>query len=264
VSVQAQPADPPALRLAVRLMSYGDYQDAAWTHLPALGVKYLFMQTPSPDQVDAVISKLKANKLEALVLRGSAELSKESFVEDLKAQLDICRTMGVHYMFLSAKRGEASKEVAYERLRAAGDEARARDVVIALETHPDLGTNGDVQIETMRAIDHPNVRVNFDTANITYYNENTTALDELKKSIAYVATFELKDHMGGLESWDFPVLGKGKVDFRTILETLRENAYAGPVTIEFEGTKGVTLTQEQTLQAIADSVAYARTLTNFE
>ncbi len=264
VSVHAQPADPPVLRLAVRLMSYGDYQDAAWTHLPSIGVKYVFMQTPGPDQVDAIASKLTANKLEALVLRGSAELSKESFVEDLKAQLDTCQKMGVHYMFLSAKRGEVSKEVAYERLRAAGDEARARDLVIALETHPDLGTNGDVQLETMKAIDHPNVRVNFDTGNITYYNENTTALDELKKSIAYVATFELKDHMGGLESWDFPMLGKGKVDFGAILATLRENKYAGPVTIEFEGTKGVTLTQEQTLQAIADSVAYARTLADFE
>ena len=45
---------------------------------------------------------------------------------------------------------------------------------------------------------------------------------------------------------------------------LRESGYAGPVTIEFEGTKGVELTREQTLQAIADSVAFVRSLGGFD
>lgn len=263
-SVIAQQGDAPAWPLAVRIMSYGDFQDAAWEHLPSIGVKYLFMSVPKVDEVEATKLKLKAHGLTPLVFRGSADLSRDSFVEELGSQLDACETMGVHYLFLSAKRGDASKETAYARLRAAGDAAKARGVVIALETHPDLGTNGDVQVETMKAIDHPNVRVNFDTANITYYNEGTTALDELTKSIEYVGTVELKDHTGGLETWDFPMLGKGRVDFPAILALLREHEYRGPITLEFEGTKGVTLDKDQTLQAIADSVAYARTLGQFE
>ena len=260
----AQDAGAAPWRLAVRIMSYGKYQDAAWTHLPEIGVKYLFLQTPTPDELASTVQKLKDHGLSALVLRGSADLSKETFVEELTPQLETCETMGVHYLFLSAKRGDAPKEVAYERLRAAGDVAKKHDAIIALETHPDLGTTGTVQVETMKAIDHPNIRVNFDTANITYYNDNTTALDELKKSVDYVGTVELNDHAGGLENWDFPVLGNGKADFPAILALLREHGYGGPVTIEFEGTKGVTLNQEQTLQAIADSVAYARTVGNFE
>jgi sugar phosphate isomerase/epimerase len=79
-----------------------------------------------------------------------------------------------------------------------------------------------------------------------------------------VATVEFKDHNGLVETWNFPVVGKGMVDFRALIDLLKKNGYAGPVTIEFEGTKGVELNEAQTLQAIADSVAYTRTLAEFD
>jgi sugar phosphate isomerase/epimerase len=249
--------------LAVRIMSYGDYQEAGWAHLQQIGVKFVFMAAPAQADVESTQQMLATYGLTPLVFRGSADLSKDTFAEELEPQLAVCEQMGVKYLFLSAKRGDSPKEAAYERLRAAGVAAKAHGVIIGLETHPDLGTNGAVQIETMRAVNHPNIRVNFDTANITYYNENTSAVDELKKSIDYIATVEFKDHSGGLETWDFPVLGKGIVDIPAIIAMLREKGYAGPVTLEFEGTKGVELSREQTFQAIADCVAYARSIGNF-
>lgn len=53
--------------------------------------------------------------------------------------------MGVRYMFLSPKHTGVDKETAYERLRRLGEIAKGYGVIITLETHPDLGTNGDVQ-----------------------------------------------------------------------------------------------------------------------
>lgn len=250
--------------LAVRIMSYGDYQEAGWAHLQQIGVKYVFMSVPAPEEVEATQAKLASFGLTPVVFRGSADLSKDTFAAELEPQLAVCEQMGVKYLFLSAKRGDSPKEAAYERLRAAGDAAKAHGVVIGLETHPDLGTNGAVQVETMQAVNHPNIRVNFDTANITYYNKDTSAVAELTKSIDYVATVEFKDHSGAFETWEFPVLGQGVVDIPAIVAMLRDHAYAGPVTLEFEGTEGVKLTQEQTLQAIADCVVYARSVGNFK
>jgi len=257
-------ANESAWPLAVRIHSYGKYQDAAWAHLQEIGVKHIFLPVPKPGEADAVIQKLKANGLKAIVLRGDAELSNETFVKDITPQLAVCNKMGVKYMFLSAKRKDVPKATVYARLRAAGDVAKKYGVIIALETHPDLGTNGAVQVETMQAVNHPNIRVNFDTANITYYNKNTSAAAELKKSLPYVATVEFKDHSGDFETWVFPALGQGIVDVSTIAGMLREHGYAGPVTLEFEGTKGVELSEEETKKAIADSVAYARTQGNFK
>ena len=190
--------------LAVRIMSYGDYQEDGYAHLQSIGVKYVFMSAPEASEVDAVRAKLAKYGLTPLVFRGSAELSKETFAQDLAPQLAVCEAMGVKYMFISAKRGESSLETAYARLRAAGDIAKKHGVTVDIETHPDLGTNGDVQVATMQAIGHPNIRVNFDTANVTYYNHGTSAVAELKKSIEYVRTVEFKDHTGGFETWDFP------------------------------------------------------------
>lgn len=250
--------------LAVRVMSYGKFQDAAWAHLQEIGVKYVFMAVPAPDQADAEMQRLAQFGLKPLVVRCGAELAKDTFLDDIAVQLETCEKMGVKYMFMSAKRGELSKEAAFERLRAAGDLAQRSGVTVTLETHPDLGTNGAVQVETMEAINHPNIRVNLDTANITYYNKGTSADAELAKSIEYVATVEFKDHSGAFETWEFPVLGHGIVDFPKIVEMLQEHRYSGPVTLEFEGVKGVELDEVQTKQAIADSVAYARSLGCFE
>ena len=249
-----------ASALACRLTSYGKFEETAWTHLPSIGVNYVFLSVPAPDKVDETMKRLKANNLTPLVIRGNTDLSKESCVDELGAQLAICEKMGVKYMFLSPKRNGAEKPVIYDRLRRAGDIAKKHGVTITLETHPDLGTNGDVHLETMKAINHPNIRVNFDTGNITFYNKDADAVAELKKIIDYVATVEVKDHSGGFEEWTFPALGQGKVNFPGIFQVLKEHHYAGPVTIEFEGVKGVDLTEDQTKKAIADSVAHIRSL----
>lgn len=259
----ADESTEPVNALACRLASYGKFQEAAWTHLPSIGVRYVFINAPAADQIEATNKRLAEHGLTAVVMRGDTDLSKADGVDKLAVQLATCKKMGVKYMFLSPKRHGAEKEVIYERLRQAGDIAAKHGVTIALETHPDLGTNGDVHLETMKAINHPNIRVNFDTANITYYNKNTDAPTELKKIIKYVATVEVKDHNGEYKTWNFPALGQGVVNIPEVLRILREHGYTGPVTTEIEGIRGVEWDEAQTKKNIADSVAYVRSLGAF-
>ena len=80
----------------------------------------------------------------------------------------------------------------------------------------------------------------------------------------YATLTQMKDHNSEFESWTFPALGKGKVNFPGIFQVLKEHNYTGPVTIEFEGVKGTDLTEEQTKQAIADSVAYLKSIAKFK
>lgn len=248
-------------KVACRLANYGpDNEDAGLQHIRDLGLHYVFMSIPKPEEVEATQQKLKDLGLELLVVRGDTDLSKDTSVDELRVQFETCKRLGVQYMFLSPKRHDAPFEVIYDRLRRAGDFAAANGVTLVLETHPDLGTNGDVHMATMKAINHPNVRVNFDTANITYYNHDTSAAAELEKCLDYVATVEVKDHNGQFETWDFPALGEGVVDFPAVFKLLKKHGYAGPVTIEVEGVKGIDWTLEDRQKALEDSVAYLRSI----
>jgi sugar phosphate isomerase/epimerase len=254
----------PANVLACRLANYKQFQEAAWEHLPSIGFQYVFIRVMPPDQIEATKRRLAQHGLKVAVIRGDTDLGRESSVDELAVQLETCEKLGVKYMFLSPKHTGVSQEVACARLRQAGDLARKHGVTIALETHPDLGTNGDVHVETMRAINHPNIRVNFDTGNVTYYNHDTDAATELAKCVDYVATVEFKDHNGEYETWNFPTIGTGVVDFPAVVKILKDHHYTGPITMEVEGVHGVETDEAEIKRYIEQSAAYVRSLGRFE
>ena len=91
----------------------------------------------------------------------------------------------------------------------------------------------------MEEIDHPQVRLNFDTGNIGYYNQGFDPADELEKVKHLVHNVHVKDSRGGFEDWYFPAVGDGgSVDFTRIRQILDGVGFAGPYTIEIEGIDG--------------------------
>jgi len=260
LALSAQAANP----LGVRIFSYGNFQDDAWKHLPSLGVHNVFLSIPPAAQADALKKKLADAKLKAPVMRGETDWTKPTAAKQLGEQLAVAQRLGVKYIFLSVKHPGVEKPLVYQRLREAGDVAKKYGLILVLETHPDLGTNADEHVATMKAVNHPNVRVNFDTGNITFYNTGRDAVSELKKVLPYLATVEIKDHNGQLKTWNFPPLGRGKVDIPGVLKVLAAHGYKGPVTLEIEGIEGVKKTHAQTLDDIAASVKYMRSLCKFE
>jgi sugar phosphate isomerase/epimerase len=255
---------PAANPLGVRIFSYGKFQEDAWKHLPAIGVRNVFLSVPPADQAAALKKKLADAKLKAPVMRGETDWTKPTAAQQLGTQLAIAKDLGARYIFLSVKHPGVEKPVVYQRLREAGDVAKKYGLILVLETHPDLGTNSDEHIATMKAVDHPNVRVNFDTGNITFYNTGRDAVSELKKVLPWLATVEIKDHNGQLQTWNFPPLGRGTVDIPGVLKVLGAHGYKGPISLEIEGITGVEKTRDQTLKDIADSVKYVRSLRTFE
>ncbi len=246
--------------IACRLASYGKFQDRAWSHLPEIGIRLIEMPVPAIGEHKDVKKRLADHGLHVSSFQALCDVSKPEAVEIMRPQLETCHAFGVQICFLSAKAGETDKSAVYKRLEAIGDEAGKLGVTVAMETHPDLITNGDIAYQTMNAIDHPHVRVNFDTANIYYYNQGRTAVGELAKIIDEVISVHLKDTSGGYQEWNFPVLGTGVVDFPHIFQMLAARGFTGPYTMELEGTKGIERDEVAQLQYVADSASYLRTL----
>jgi L-ribulose-5-phosphate 3-epimerase len=126
-----------------------------------------------------------------------------------------------------------------ENLRRLGNTAGERGITLTLETHKGPTQNAEAMLSLMSDVDHPQVRLNFDTGNIAYYNLGVDPCDELDKVKHLVRSVHLKDNRGGLEDWYFPALGDGgKVDFVRVREILDGVGFAGPYTIEIEGIGG--------------------------
>lgn len=133
----------------------------------------------------------------------------------------------------------SERRVVIGHLRELGETASALGVTIALETHKGPTQNAEAMLTLMGEIDHPNVRLNFDTGNIAYYNQGADPAAELEKVKHLVRNVHLKDNRGGFDDWYFPGLGDGgAVDFTRIRQVLDGVGFHGPYTVEIEGIGG--------------------------
>ena len=161
---------------------------------------------------------------------------------------------------VSVHAGDHDRNVIYERLRRIGENAAPLEIKVCMEMHLDLVHNGDVALETMQGINHPNVCINFDTDNVYFYNHNITAVGGLQKIINHVGAVHLKDTNGGYRAWHFPALGEGVVDFESVFQLLNNIGFHGPFSMELEGIKGEDLDEAGAQARVANSVNYLRSI----
>jgi L-ribulose-5-phosphate 3-epimerase len=246
--------------IACRFSSYGPFGQRAYEHIAAAGLKHVEIMVPTAERIDATAAELRKFGLSASSMHGTCDLRRPDLAQAIADQMPAFQALDCKILFVSIRRDDLPAETAYERLRQAGDAVAKYGVTIAIETHPDLGTNADVALETMKAVDHPNVRINFDTANLYFYNHGIDCVGEIRKIAPYVAAMHLKDTDGGYRHWHFPALGEGIVDFPGVFRVLDEMGYAGPYTLEIEGLEGEEKTEELVCRRVRDSVAYLRRL----
>lgn len=249
--------------IACREGSYGKFAGRAYKHLASLGVRHVEIAVPGADRIEATLAELNRFGLSASTLHGECDPQREDIAELVSSQMPAFEALGCRLMFASAQRGDLAPDTAYSRLRQAGDAAAAHGVTIVLETHPDLITNANVALETMRGVNHPNVRINFDTANLYFYNHDIDCVEQLRRVVEYVGAVHLKETDGGYRNWHFPALGEGVVDFAGVFDVLDEAGFEGPCTLEIEGIEGEERTESLVLERIAASVAYLSRLGRF-
>ncbi len=249
-----------AIRLACNPASYGPYADAAFPHLQALGVRYVELPMPAPDRLNALEEDLERYGLTVTSLMADCPITEEEVAHRFHRPLHVANRLGTGILFVSVHSHGTPLDTVYRRLREIGDVAADHGVKIALETHPDLANNGRVARQTMEAVNHPSVGINFDTANVLYYADGPSdTLEELKLVLPWVVSVHLKDYSGtGPQQWAFPTLGQGSIDFPAAMRLLESRDFDGPATLEIEGVEGESLTQAETEERVAESVRVAR------
>lgn len=246
--------------IACRVYSYAPFLERAHAHIAELGLKYVETVVPSPDELDAVAAELDRHGLRATTLHAECDVQRSDIAAQVAAQMPAFERLGTKLMFVSVRADGTPLDVAYDRLRAAADVAAQHGVTIVAETHPDLFTNAEVAAATFRGVNHSHLRMNYDTANIYFYNDGADAVGELRQIVDQVAAVHLKETDGGYRHWHFPELGAGIVDFPRIFETLDAAGFHGPCTLEIEGLDGEERTESLVCERIAASVEYLKRL----
>ena len=185
-----------------------------------------------------------------------------------KRKLDLASHFGVARVVGGAGEADdpASLEILYRQHREIGDYAGNLGITYCFETHPGICQDHYGMLETMQALDHPHLKLNFDTANILYYNENIQGEIALAKVCHHVRHLHLKDSHGEYGQWYFPALGRGgAVDFVRVLELMRTCGFDGPYSLEIEGITGEgELSLEEYQQRIVESVEHLQNCGYFD
>ena len=216
---------------------------AFFEHMPRPEIKV------SREIVDGVLKDCKDHGLTLQCIAGHTRLMKEKGVENFKKVLDFAGLAGVKYVTTDTgevKNKEDEKKF-YTDIRVIGDFARGKGVTVCLEMHGEWCNTGKIGAEIIKTVNHSNIKLNYDTANVTFFG-NARAEDDLKYALPYMGYVHLKDHGSGkFKEWNFPALGDGVLDFDKIFDLLKEFDGPGSVEIEFDG-------KERSLEEINEAV----------
>lgn len=211
----------------------------------------------SMEEIDELREWMKSLNVSPTTCNGGGDITTDEGVDVVKARLDRAKRLGSQYFVISV--GHELTDTVAENIRKIGEYAQNLGIKVSLETHPPLITNAEVGIATVKKINHPNVGINFDSANMYYYDENIDAAAELEKMIDYVTHVHLKESNMGYKEWFFPAIGDGKIPIKRMVDTLNKAGYTGPLSLEIEGIGGEgQLTFEQYHDRIVRSAEYLR------
>lgn len=165
----------------------------------------------------------------------------------VRNQLALCRRLGVHVLRLFASHlpakyvDDAFRARVIRNLKRLAPEARAAGVTLAIENHYGITATSDDVLKLLEGVDDPAVRANFDAANFVPMGDD--AVRACKRLLPYIAHVHCKDARytghGRHEGWEYCEIGAGVVDYREIVELLRQSCYKGAVCVEYENTADV-------------------------
>ena len=154
-------------------------------------------------------------------------------------------------------KNEKETKTVLKNLKNASSSAESLGIIMALETHGDIISTGRKVLEIVNELDSSAVKINYDTANVVFYG-NVNPEDDLPLVVSHVAHLHIKDKRGGYKKWDFPALGKGRINLPAIFRILHSAYYRGPLSVEIEFTPAGSKDSKEVDEAVRQSFAYLK------
>jgi L-ribulose-5-phosphate 3-epimerase len=172
--------------------------------------------------------------------------------------IDACEYVGAHYIRIYGGNLQAGDTADYddkkkylvESMQILGHRAKEKDVTLVIENHFNtMCVSAKQSAAAISAIDHPNVRILYDQANLTFTeNEDyKTAISIQQQYVSYMHVKDLvfkegvafkSDEVSHPKESDRNVItrivGEGVVPWPEIIESVKSHGYDGWLSLEYE------------------------------
>jgi sugar phosphate isomerase/epimerase len=190
-------------------------------------------------EVEEIAHKAALNDLRIAAVGGPSNLLTKEGTTELKQALRVAGALEAEVFDTGSLsfQGKEPDQLAREtrlfcdNLRRVGDVAGEKGMVICLETHGGMTGTPQRCLQAMAEINHPNVGIGFDPANIVYY-EGADPFEDLDELLPFIGHLHVKDQVGGRDAANFPTVGAGEIDYATLLPQVVEGGYGGCLSVE--------------------------------
>jgi len=190
--------------------------------------------------------------LSSIALSAHIDLTTEAAVDELKRRIDFGKRLGAK--IVNTKVGARSGLKQFEKnIEPIAEYAESVNIVIGLE-NPSEGTDqiitsGQTGAEVVKRIDSDFIKLNYDFGNaFTYSKGKVDPAFDYKNALPYACYLHLKDMSKIDDGWIFAQIGKGIVNYDTILKELVEENKLLPLSIEhlfiYTATKDLIVQRE--------------------
>ena len=213
----------------------------------------------SKEDIGEILELCKEYNVQVCAVSVYFYLMNENAVNRLKKVIDTAELLNANTVITDTGEigidDDAKKEIFYREIKEIADYAQSKNITICFEIHGGWYSNGKQGSQIIKRINHPNIRLNYDTANVIFFNGGKPEEDILS-AIPYMSFMHLKDKLGGPGEWNFPALGDGYIDFNKIFSMLGD--YKGPMNVEVELTDEGEHTLEEIKSALKKSYEFLK------
>jgi len=185
----------------------------------------------------AKISALLAEYgLACISFSAHVNLSKEGIVDIFKKRMAFARKLGAQYIISNAA-PLPNKTQFMENIAQLGQTAASLDMIIALENpgdgNPNVIDSAEPAAQAIEKIGLASVKINYDFGNLLSHCFGKLKPEQDYKHVtAQTAHFHIKDVAKNDAGWYFTEIGKGIIDYQSILAELTAVSNSVPISLE--------------------------------
>lgn len=221
---------------------------------------------------DEVKQLLEDNQLKCLAVAGHVDLTIEDQLNDFLKKIEFTSKIGAKY--INTNSGPLERlDVFKENIKRVIEQAEKWNITVCLESHGDIIGTAKDSSKYIREINHPLIKMNYDTGNTYFYEKGKVDLTEdISTAFDILSYIHLKDISIVGEKVKYQAIGEGDVSFKPIFRKMKDAGLCLNASLEIpvfvEGTvngigpKNTPLSPEMIEKTIQKSFDYTAAVLN--